>query len=99
MSPHLGQGINLALIDAWCLAEALAETAAADEAVRSYAASRRTQIAYYGAVTLALTPFFQSGGSLKGLGRDAMLPYLPLVPGARRQMLRTLSGLARLGPL
>ncbi len=99
MSPHLGQGINLALIDAWCLAKALAETAAPDAAVRSYAASRRTQIAYYGAVTLALTPFFQSSGSLKGLGRDAVLPYLPLVPGARRQMLRTLSGLARLGPL
>jgi 2-polyprenyl-6-methoxyphenol hydroxylase-like FAD-dependent oxidoreductase len=99
MSPHLGQGINLALIDAWRLAEALAESAAPEAAVRSYVASRRKQIAYYGAVTLALTPFFQSDGSVKGLGRDAALPLLPRIPGVSRRMLRTLSGLACLGDL
>ena len=95
MSPHLGQGINLALIDAWRLAEAVGATPSVDEA-RRYAASRSSQIRWYGAVTLALTPFFQSDGVVKGLGRDATLPYLPRVPGVRRAMLRTLSGVAAL---
>lgn len=99
MSPHLGQGINLALIDALRLRDAVAATVTPDEAVRSYAASRRRQLAYYGAVTLALTPFFQSDGKIKSWGRDAALPLLPHVPGVRRQMLRTLAGVAGLREL
>lgn len=99
MSPHLGQGINLALLDAWQLAEALAEASSVAAALQRYAAARRVQIAYYGAVTLALTPFFQSDGTIKGLGRDAGLPYLPLIPGLERRMLKTLAGLACLGEL
>lgn len=99
MSPHLGQGINLALVDGWRLAEALAGARRPPEAIARYAASRRAQIAYYGAVTLALTPFFQSGGLVKGLGRDAVLPQLPRLPLVRRQMLRTLAGTAWLGEL
>ena len=94
MSPHLGQGINLALIDALRLRDAVAGTGTPGEAVRRYASSRRRQLAYYGAVTLALTPFFQSDGRIKGWARDLALPLLPRVPGVRRQMLRALSGLA-----
>ena len=97
MSPHLGQGINLALIDAWLLAEAVGATPSVGEALRRYAASRSRQIRWYGAVTLGLTPFFQSNGVVKGLGRDAALPFLPRIPGVRRAMLRTLAGVA-LGP-
>jgi 2-polyprenyl-6-methoxyphenol hydroxylase-like FAD-dependent oxidoreductase len=97
MSPHLGQGINLALIDALRLRDAVAEARAPEEAVRLYADSRRRQLAYYGVVTLALTPFFQSDGRIKGWGRDAALPLLPHVPGVRRQMLRALSGLVGAG--
>jgi 2-polyprenyl-6-methoxyphenol hydroxylase-like FAD-dependent oxidoreductase len=97
MSPHLGQGINLALTDAWLLAESVAASTSPADAVSRYAISRRRQIAYYGAVTLALTPFFQSDGRIKGWGRDAVLPYLPLVPGFKRRMLRTLAGLVTLG--
>jgi 2-polyprenyl-6-methoxyphenol hydroxylase-like FAD-dependent oxidoreductase len=99
MSPHLGQGINLALVDAWQLREAVTTTTAAAAAVSRYAAARRRQIAYYGAVTLALTPFFQSDGRIKGLGRDAVLPYLPRVSGVRTRMLGTLAGVTYSGGL
>lgn len=94
MSPHLGQGINLALTDACRLADAVAATRSVEAAARYYAESRRRQVAYYGAVTLALTPFFQSNGVVRGWGRDAVLPHLPRIPGVRRRMLRTLAGLA-----
>ena len=92
MSPHLGQGINLALIDALLLRDAVSAAGTPEEAVLRYAASRRRQLRYYGAVTLALTPFFQSDGRIKGWARDAALPLLPRLPGTKRQMLRALSG-------
>jgi 2-polyprenyl-6-methoxyphenol hydroxylase-like FAD-dependent oxidoreductase len=94
MSPHLGQGINLALVDAWQLAVAVTAGGSADAIAARYASTRRRQIAYYGAVTLLLTPFFQSNGVVKGIGRDLVLPHLPRVPLVRRQMVRTLAGLA-----
>jgi 2-polyprenyl-6-methoxyphenol hydroxylase-like FAD-dependent oxidoreductase len=99
MSPHLGQGINLALVDAWHLAAAVAAGGTPGEIGRRYTAARRRQIAFYGAVTLFLTPFFQSGGAVKGIGRDAVLPLLPRIPGVRRTMLRTLAGLAAAEPV
>jgi 2-polyprenyl-6-methoxyphenol hydroxylase-like FAD-dependent oxidoreductase len=94
MSPHLGQGINLALVDAWQLAKAATAGGSPEAVAARFASTRRRQIAYYGAVTFLLTPFFQSNGVIKGLGRDLVLPHLPRVPLVRRQMLRTLAGLA-----
>jgi 2-polyprenyl-6-methoxyphenol hydroxylase-like FAD-dependent oxidoreductase len=94
MSPHLGQGIGLALVDAWLLAEAIAAERSAETALARYAALRSRQIAYYGLVTMALTPFFQSRGVVKGVARDAVLPHLPRLPWVRRRMLLTLAGLA-----
>lgn len=93
MSPHLGQGINIALLDAWRLAEALngAESPAA-----GFAAFRRAQrayVRYYSTVTWFLSPFFQSDWRVLGWGRDAVLPLLPYVPVVRHQMLLTVSGL------
>lgn len=94
MSPHLGQGVNLALVDAWRLAEALAAASEPEQAFRRYAAARRAQLRYYAWVTLVLSPFFQSGGFVKAAGRDAALPAMIRVPRLRRRMLLALSGLA-----
>ncbi|NUT55809.1 MAG: hypothetical protein HOQ03_07485 [Thermoleophilia bacterium] len=44
-------------------------------------------------MTLLLTPFFQSNGTVKGAGRDVALPLLPRIPRVERAMLRTVAGL------
>jgi 2-polyprenyl-6-methoxyphenol hydroxylase-like FAD-dependent oxidoreductase len=94
MSPHLGQGVNLALVDAWILARALGLESRPEDAFRRYAAERRAQIRYYAWLTLLLTPFFQSGGFVKAAGRDLALPAMVRARPLRRRMLFALSGLA-----
>jgi 2-polyprenyl-6-methoxyphenol hydroxylase-like FAD-dependent oxidoreductase len=94
MSPHLGQGVNLALVDASLLAEELTAAREPEEAFRRYAERRRAQLRYYAWITLLLSPFFQSGGLVKAVGRDVALPAMIRVPALRRRMLLALSGLA-----
>jgi 2-polyprenyl-6-methoxyphenol hydroxylase-like FAD-dependent oxidoreductase len=67
MSPHLGQGINLALMDAYSLAKSLALSELPDALYR-YQSKRRHQVAINSWLSLILTPFFQSSPDL-GQGR------------------------------
>ena len=73
MSPHLGQGVNLALLDAWHLAEAVAATRSPREAFVRYTERRRAHFALYATVTFLMAPFFQSDGVVArpGPGRGA----------------------------
>lgn len=91
-SPHLGQGVNLALIDAEELATAVRETGDLEPAARLFQRRRRAQIRFYALLTAALTPFFQSSGFVKARLRDLALPWLPRVPWISRQMALTMSG-------
>jgi 2-polyprenyl-6-methoxyphenol hydroxylase-like FAD-dependent oxidoreductase len=93
MSPHLGQGINLALVDAYRLAEAVRQTRTPHAAFQAYTRKRLAILRYYSAITFLLTPFFQSDGRIKGWGRDAVLPLLSRLPWLRRQMILTMAGL------
>jgi 2-polyprenyl-6-methoxyphenol hydroxylase-like FAD-dependent oxidoreductase len=95
MSPHLGQGINLALLDAYRFSELLPQARTPLQAFRRYTEDRRDHLRYYATVTLLLTPFFQSSGWLLGLGRDLVLPWLPCLPWLRRQMALTMGGVKR----
>jgi 2-polyprenyl-6-methoxyphenol hydroxylase-like FAD-dependent oxidoreductase len=94
MSPHLGQGANLALIDAWVLARCFAQASSCESALAAYHRARRRQLRNYGAVTMALSPFFQSRGRLLGIGRDVALPLMTRVPPLRRRMVKTMAGLS-----
>jgi 2-polyprenyl-6-methoxyphenol hydroxylase-like FAD-dependent oxidoreductase len=92
MSPHLGQGVNLALLDAAALAESVAACPTVPAALARYERRRRWPTRYYAAVTAALTPFFQHDGRVLGWGRDAVLPRMCRFGPTRGLMLRTLSG-------
>jgi 2-polyprenyl-6-methoxyphenol hydroxylase-like FAD-dependent oxidoreductase len=93
MSPHLGQGINLALVDAFRFAEALREAPTPVAAFRAFRRRQRAHLRYYSWVTFALSPFFQSDWAVLGVGRDVVLPVLPELPWVKRQMLLTVAGL------
>lgn len=93
MSPHLGQGINIALIDAWLLAECVRTTHSPLEAFRLWHRRQEGYLRYYAAVTAFLSPFFQSDVTFLGWGRDVVLPLLPFVPFVKTQMLMTMAGL------
>jgi 2-polyprenyl-6-methoxyphenol hydroxylase-like FAD-dependent oxidoreductase len=93
MSPHLGQGVNLALIDAWTLAGCIAREQSLEHALPAYARARRAHLRFYAAVTMLLSPFFQSDGRVLGLARDTGLPLVQRVRPLRRLMARTMSGL------
>jgi 2-polyprenyl-6-methoxyphenol hydroxylase-like FAD-dependent oxidoreductase len=93
MSPHLGQGLNLALVDAWRLAQAVRESPTPLDAFHAFRRMQKAYIRYYATVTYLLSPFFQSDWGFLGWGRDWALPILPRIPWVKRQMLLTVCGL------
>lgn len=94
-SPQLGQGANLALIDAIVLAHHLKRTADVDAALAAYERARRAHIAFYRHASRALTPAFQSDGRVIPWLRDNFLPYANLLPGGRYMTRTTLSGVRK----
>ncbi len=94
-SPQLGQGVNLALLDARALAAALADSAGVPAALRSFAAARRHQVRYYQWASRWLTPFFQSGWRSLAWVRDLGFPAVHWIGPLRRKMTRTMAGVER----
>jgi 2-polyprenyl-6-methoxyphenol hydroxylase-like FAD-dependent oxidoreductase len=93
MSPHLGQGVNLALVDAWTLARCIGREQQREQALAAYATARRAHLRFYAVATMALSPFFQADGRLLGLARDTGLPLVQRARPFRRLMARTMAGL------
>lgn len=91
-SPHLGQGANLALEDAWLFTECLGQVNDFKAACEAFESMRRRKIRFYQRLTHWLTPFFQSDSAIKGWGRDIALPVMSQTPIFREQMLKTLCG-------
>lgn len=95
-SPQLGQGANLALWDAMCLAEVLSEHhRGLAVALAHYTSVRRRHLNYYQLATRGLTPFFQSDSRTLGWIRDAVFPISRWLSPLRRRMVRTMAGLDR----
>lgn len=72
-SPQLGQGANMALIDAIALRTALRHGGDVSEALSTYAASRRLHVAFYQTLSVILTPFYQSDSRLLPMLRDRII--------------------------
>ncbi|MGL6291659.1 MAG: FAD-dependent oxidoreductase [Silanimonas sp.] len=107
MSPQLGQGVNMALLDALALRDALRDLAMAqgspalpfdtarDRALRRYADERRRHVGIYQFWSRWLTPVFQSERDAVAALRDALFVPMGRMPGGRGQMLRVLTGTQR----
>ncbi|MCH9682701.1 MAG: FAD-dependent monooxygenase [Deltaproteobacteria bacterium] len=98
MSPQLGQGCNLALVDAAVFTDVLREAPTLDDALASYTKTRRSHLRYYSWATRGLTPWFQSDHQWLGPLRNMGLAIANRIPWMRRQMCLSMSGHMR-GPL
>ena len=92
MSPQLGLGVNMALLDAHALRDALRRARSVPEALARYAAARRAHVGIYHLWSRWLTPLFQSERDAWARVRDRAFHPFSRMPGARGQMLRVLSG-------
>lgn len=95
MSPQLGQGTNLALLDAAALADALAQSDDVPSALVRYSRTRRSHVRFYQLASRWLTPLFQSDRRFLAPLRDLGFPVLARIPPLRGQMLRALAGVKR----
>ena len=95
-SPQLGQGANLALVDALLLADALVGAKASGRAIETalerYTRERRQHLRHYQWMTRALTPLFQSSSRVFGWLRDVTFPLGNAFPPTRNLMIRTMAG-------
>ena len=92
-SPQLGQGANMALLDAWSLARGLEEGRTLDEKLRLAISWRRDHVWLYQWVTALFTPLYQSDTSWHPAVRDRLLaPISKLWPASKIQA-QLMSGL------
>jgi len=85
-SPQLGQGANMALLDAWALAKGLEHANSVDEGVRHAIGLRRRHVLTYQWLTALFTPVYQSDSRLLPLIRDRLVgPLSKLWPATTIQ--------------
>jgi 2-polyprenyl-6-methoxyphenol hydroxylase-like FAD-dependent oxidoreductase len=90
-SPQLGQGANLALVDAWTLSDTLATGGGIDD----FARRRHSTVRFYRQASHLLTPFFQSNLAPLGWLRDGFMGLSCRLPLSRPLATTTLAGLRR----
>ncbi|MEO7325091.1 MAG: NAD(P)/FAD-dependent oxidoreductase [Dokdonella sp.] len=95
MSPQLGQGVNMALLDAQALAVALGTHADIAGALAAYARERTRHVAIYQTLSRWLTPLFQSDSRVLAPLRDTFFGPMGRLPFAKPQMLKILAGTKR----
>ncbi|OYW44918.1 MAG: glutamate synthase [Sphingomonadales bacterium 12-68-11] len=85
-SPQLGQGANMALLDAWALARGLANASDLAAGLNAAISVRRSHVALYQRMTAFFTPLYQSDAAFPALVRDLLFAPLSRVgPGPRVQ--------------
>lgn len=83
-SPQLGQGANMAFLDAYALAKALRETESSSRAVPRAIALRRRHVRLYQVMSALFTPVYQSDSRALPLLRDRIAgPLTRLWPATR----------------
>lgn len=93
-SPQLGQGCNLALVDASVLARCIERSESVPDALFAYSRERRAHLGWYQFITRWLTPFFQSDFTVLGPLRDTLMAQSTRLPLVRRLMVAGMAGIA-----
>jgi salicylate hydroxylase len=91
-SPQLGQGANMALLDAFALACALDAGSGVKQGFRAYARTRYLHTRLFQWASAAFTPFYQSDSRLLPLVRDWLAAPLSRLPIADVLLARLVSG-------
>lgn len=85
-SPQLGQGANMALLDAYALAKALRDCLDLAPALARYTALRRRHVWLYQAMSALFTPVYQSDSRVLPFVRDRLVgPLSKFWPATRLQ--------------
>jgi 2-polyprenyl-6-methoxyphenol hydroxylase-like FAD-dependent oxidoreductase len=93
-SPQLGQGANMALLDAWALAKALREGDDLANGLAAFVDFRRRHVALYQRLAWLFTPLYQSDALLPAILRDVFLAPLSRVGFGPPMQARLVAGLA-----
>ncbi len=97
MSPQLGQGANMGLIDALTLAQELASArqsgGSPSAAAAAYSARRRAHLRFYQRASRWLTPLFQSHALAGPALRDLFFGFGGRLPYVERESVAALAGL------
>ncbi|UNK39313.1 FAD-dependent monooxygenase [Shinella sp. H4-D48] len=91
-SPQLGQGANMALLDAAALAHALSSAGSVVEALASYAAARRNHVRLFQLLSYVFTPFYQSDSRAIAWLRDRLVATVAKIPPAPQLLASIVSG-------
>jgi 2-polyprenyl-6-methoxyphenol hydroxylase-like FAD-dependent oxidoreductase len=94
-SPQLGQGTNLALLDAVALANCLSQYADMPSALAAYTRSRKGHLHFYSQASRFLTPLFQSDLTVLPWLRDVFLATSSGWPVLKGVNLQTLVGVRK----
>lgn len=92
-SPQLGQGANMALIDAAAVAHAVAHASTLKEIARCYRRARRIHISLYQGLSAVFTPLYQSDSKILPFVRDLTIHNFARLPLIRSLIARTVSGM------
>ena len=82
-SPQLGQGANMALLDAASLASALVQAEDVGAAIGQHLRQRELHVQTYQFLSQVLTPFYQSDSRLLPALRDHLIAPITTLPGIR----------------
>ncbi|KCZ55940.1 hypothetical protein HY29_10060 [Hyphomonas beringensis] len=91
-SPQLGQGANLALLDAYALARALRTHSDTGAALTAYVKMRRGHVRLFQAMSWMFTPVYQSESVVLAWLRDWLAAPLSRVPPAPQMLAGMVSG-------
>ncbi len=91
-SPQLGQGANMALLDARALYHALETGSDVADALERYANARRWHMRLFQLLSAAFTPFYQSDSAALAFIRDRMVSTIARIPPAPQFLASMVAG-------